>query len=46
MSEAPQLTLKEPDDFHHHFRDGEALASIVPLVATRFRRAVRDPHPP
>lgn len=39
---AQSVTLPIPDDFHHHFRDGDALKTIVPLVAGRFRRAVRD----
>lgn len=38
---AVELDLIKPDDFHHHFRDGDALPALVPLVAKRFRRAVR-----
>lgn len=37
---ATTVSIPPPDDFHHHFRDGDALKSIVPLVAVRFRRAV------
>lgn len=40
MSAAVELDLVKPDDFHHHFRDGDALSALVPLVAKRFRRAV------
>lgn len=36
------MDLIKPDDFHHHFRDGDALPALVPLVAKRFRRAVRQ----
>lgn len=39
---AVELDLIKPDDFHHHFRDGDALPALVPLVAKRFRRAVRS----
>ncbi|GAB5037286.1 dihydroorotase [Nannochloropsis oceanica] len=38
------LTITKPDDFHHHFRDGEALEALVPLVASRFRRAIAMPN--
>eukprot|EP00624_Nannochloropsis_granulata_P004215 evm.model.NODE_31173_length_31272_cov_26.593374.2 len=38
------LTITKPDDFHHHFRDGEALEALVPLVACRFRRAIAMPN--
>ncbi len=41
MMSAVELDLVKPDDFHHHFRDGNALPALVPLVAKRFRRAVR-----
>jgi len=39
-----ELTIIKPDDFHHHFRDGDALKSVVPLVASRFRRAIAMPN--
>ncbi len=39
-----ELTITKPDDFHHHFRDGDALQALVPLVATRFRRAIAMPN--
>lgn len=33
-----------PDDFHHHFRDGEALKLTVPSAARQFRRALAMPN--
>lgn len=39
-----KLTIRCPDDFHHHFRDGAELKAIVPLVAHRFKRAIAMPN--
>eukprot|EP00924_Labyrinthula_sp_SR-Ha-C_P013124 snap_masked-scaffold_12-processed-gene-10.46-mRNA-1 protein AED:0.01 eAED:0.01 QI:0/-1/0/1/-1/1/1/0/378 len=44
MKKVQRLILNEPDDFHHHFRDGELLKTIVPLVARQFRRAIAMPN--
>lgn len=38
------LTLRRPDDWHVHFRDGEVLASVVPFTARQFARAIVMPN--
>ena len=38
------LTLRRPDDWHVHLRDGPVLASVVPDTATRFGRAIVMPN--
>lgn len=38
------LTIKRPDDWHIHFRDGPALASVVPHTAAVFGRVVAMPN--
>jgi dihydroorotase len=40
----PTLTLTQPDDWHLHVRDGEALAAVVPHSARQFGRAVIMPN--
>ena len=44
MSTADTLTLRRPDDFHLHVRDGQALAAVVPFSAARFARALVMPN--
>ena len=39
-----QLTLVRPDDWHVHFRDGEALTETVPHHALRFGRTIVMPN--
>jgi dihydroorotase len=36
--------LTRPDDWHVHFRDGEALKDVVPDTARRFARAIVMPN--
>ena len=38
------VTLGRPDDFHVHFRDGAAMASVVPFTARQFGRALVMPN--
>lgn len=38
------LTLRAPDDWHLHVRDGEALQSVVAASARQFRRAIIMPN--
>ena len=38
------LTLRRPDDWHLHLRDGSALAAVLPATAAQFRRAVVMPN--
>jgi dihydroorotase len=39
-----QLTLRTPDDWHLHLRDGAQLASVLPHTAAQFRRAIVMPN--
>ena len=39
-----QLTIRRPDDWHLHLRDGAALAAVLPYTAQRFARAVIMPN--
>ncbi len=38
------LTLRRPDDWHLHLRDGEALRAVLPFTAERFARAIVMPN--
>jgi dihydroorotase len=38
------LTLRRPDDWHVHFRDGAMLAAVLPLTARQFARAIVMPN--
>ncbi|MES1190288.1 MAG: dihydroorotase [Steroidobacter sp.] len=38
------LTLRRPDDFHVHLRDGEHMAAAVKFTATQFARALIMPN--
>ena len=38
------LTLRRPDDWHLHLRDGAALAATLPHTAARFARAIVMPN--
>ncbi len=38
------LTLRRPDDWHLHLRDGEAMASVVGATAAQFARAIVMPN--
>ncbi len=39
-----RVTLRRPDDWHVHLRDGDMLAAVTPLTATRFARAIVMPN--
>ena len=39
-----ELTIRRPDDWHLHLRDGAALAAVLPYSAQRFARAVIMPN--
>ena len=39
-----RLTIRRPDDWHLHLRDGPALAAVLPHTAERFARAVVMPN--
>ncbi len=38
------LTLRRPDDWHLHLRDGAAMAAVLPFTAARFGRAIVMPN--
>lgn len=40
----PSLTIRRPDDWHVHLRDGEMLATVVPHTARAFARAIVMPN--
>jgi len=39
-----RITLKRPDDFHVHLRDGPAMASVLADTARQFARAIVMPN--
>jgi len=39
-----QLTITQPDDWHLHLRDGDALNSVAPFTARQFARAIVMPN--
>jgi dihydroorotase len=39
-----EVTLRQPDDWHVHFRDGAMLASVLPHTARQFARAIVMPN--
>jgi dihydroorotase len=41
---ADTLTLRRPDDWHVHFRDGAMLAQVLPWTARQFARAIVMPN--
>ena len=40
----PSITLRRPDDWHLHLRDGAALAAVLPFSARQFGRAIVMPN--
>jgi dihydroorotase len=38
------LTIRKPDDWHVHFRDGEVLEAVAPYTAAQFKRAIVMPN--
>jgi dihydroorotase len=41
---AQQLTLRQPDDWHVHLRDGAMLQAVAPATAAQFARAIVMPN--
>ena len=39
-----RITLRRPDDWHLHLRDGPMLAAVLPFTAARFARAIVMPN--
>jgi dihydroorotase len=38
------ITLRRPDDWHVHLRDGEMLSTVLPFTARQFARAIVMPN--
>ena len=38
------LTIRRPDDWHLHFRDGDIMRAVVPYTARQFARAIVMPN--
>jgi len=44
-SQAPdRITIRRPDDWHVHLRDGEMLTAVAPFTARQFARAIVMPN--
>ncbi len=41
---AESLTIRRPDDWHLHFRDGATMRAVVPHTARQFARAIVMPN--
>jgi dihydroorotase len=41
---ADRISLRRPDDFHVHLRDGAMLEAVVPFTARQFARAIVMPN--
>ncbi len=39
-----QITIRRPDDWHLHLRDGDVLRHVLPFTARRFARAIVMPN--
>jgi dihydroorotase len=44
MAEADRLTIRRPDDWHVHLRDGDMLAAVAGHTARQFARAIVMPN--
>jgi dihydroorotase len=45
MTDAPtRLTIRRPDDWHLHLRDGAMLKAVLPYTARQFGRAIVMPN--
>jgi dihydroorotase len=44
MTAATTLTIRRPDDWHVHLRDGPLLAGVLPFTARQFARAIVMPN--
>jgi dihydroorotase len=42
--QADSLTIRRPDDWHVHLRDGDMMAAVVPYTARQFARAIVMPN--
>lgn len=44
MTEPATLTIRRPDDWHLHLRDGDVLRGVLPYTARQFARAIVMPN--
>jgi dihydroorotase len=44
MTEPSRITLRRPDDWHVHLRDGAMLEAVAPFTARQFARAIVMPN--
>ena len=44
MTNQQTLTIRRPDDWHVHFRDGAMMAAVVPFTARQMARAIVMPN--
>lgn len=44
MTQSSILTIRRPDDWHVHLRDGAVMRSVVPFTARQFARAIVMPN--
>ena len=44
MTEPTRLTIRRPDDWHVHLRDGAMLEAVAPYTARQFARAIVMPN--
>src|SRR5579864_1095621 len=44
MSEADSVTIRRPDDWHVHLRDGAMLKAVLPYTAAQFARGIIMPN--
>lgn len=44
MNAKNELTIKRPDDWHLHLRDGEMLQAVIPFTAELYGRAIIMPN--
>ncbi|MGZ8997631.1 MAG: dihydroorotase, partial [Allosphingosinicella sp.] len=44
MNDATRLTIRRPDDWHVHLRDGAMMEAVLPWTASQFARAIVMPN--
>jgi len=44
VSDPSRLTIRRPDDWHVHLRDGDMLKAVAPFTARQFARAIVMPN--
>jgi dihydroorotase len=44
LAPTDRITIRRPDDWHVHLRDGEMLAAVAPYTARQFARAIIMPN--